>query len=175
MNDLRQDSQSGLPRNTLPCAPSILKHRVPAEVCLLGHQWISRGFTLRRFQYHQYTRTLDNDYPRNEGRLANRFFRKKTSLDVSLGPCRVTSVSKIPPPPKKKVDFFSDWVGLFEICFRSSEVTDPRPCPREWAYFRVPSRSTKTCQTQTNNSCKNRYLYGSEKHHRTKHPLPKGL
>ena len=44
-------------RNTLPCAPSILKHRVSAEVCLLGHQWISRGFTLRKIQYHQYTRS----------------------------------------------------------------------------------------------------------------------
>ena len=44
-------------RNTLPCAPSILKHRVSAEVCLLGHQWISRGFTLRKVQYHQYTRS----------------------------------------------------------------------------------------------------------------------
>ena len=43
-------------RNTLPCAPSILKHRVSVEVCLLGHQWISRGFTLRKVQYHQYTR-----------------------------------------------------------------------------------------------------------------------
>ena len=44
-------------RNTLACAPSILKHRVSAEVCLLGHQWISRGFTLRNVQYHQYTRS----------------------------------------------------------------------------------------------------------------------
>ena len=42
-------------RNTLPCALSILKHRVSAEVWLLGHQWISRGFTLRKSQYHQYT------------------------------------------------------------------------------------------------------------------------
>ena len=44
-------------QNTLPCAPSILKHRVSAEVCLLGHQWISRGFTMRKVQYHQYTRS----------------------------------------------------------------------------------------------------------------------
>ena len=41
--------------NTLSCAPSILKHRVSAEVCLLGRQWISRGFTMRKVQYHQYT------------------------------------------------------------------------------------------------------------------------
>ena len=44
-------------RNTLPCAPSILKHRVSAEMCLLGHWWISRGFALRKVQYHQYTRS----------------------------------------------------------------------------------------------------------------------
>ena len=30
--------------------------------------------------------SLDTEYPRNEGRLANRFFPKKRSLDVSLGP-----------------------------------------------------------------------------------------
>ena len=52
MDDLRQDSQTGLQAeyfNTLPSAQSILKHRVSAEVCLLGHQWISGGFKLKRF------------------------------------------------------------------------------------------------------------------------------
>ena len=44
-------------RNTLPCASSILKHHVSTEVCLLGHQWISRGFALRKVQYIQYTRS----------------------------------------------------------------------------------------------------------------------
>ena len=99
-----------------------------------------------------YTKPKDSlgiDYSINEGRLANRFFPKKRSLDVSLGPYRETSVSKS-PPPKKEISFFSDWLGLFEICFRSSEMTDPRPCPRGWAYFRVPSCSTETCQAQTN-------------------------
>ena len=46
-------------RNTLPCAPSILKHCVSAEMCLLGHKWISRGFTLRTFQYHLYMREAE--------------------------------------------------------------------------------------------------------------------
>ena len=55
------------------------------------------------------------------------------------------------PSPLQKIDFFSDWVGLFEMCFRSFEMIDPRPCPRGWAYFRVSSCSTETCQTQTNN------------------------
>ena len=122
-------------RKNLPCAPSILKHHVSAEVCLLEHQWISRGFTLSRYLgkgsvpsiYAKPKDSLDTDYPRNEGRLANRF-PKKRSLDVSLGPYRETSVSKIPlppPPSPNEIDFFSDWVGLFEICFRSSKMTDP--------------------------------------------------
>ena len=52
--------------------------------------------------------SLDTDYPRNEGRLANRFFPEKRSLDISLGPYQETSVSKIPlpPPPKKKIFLF---------------------------------------------------------------------
>ena len=44
-------------QNTLPCAPSILKNCASAEACLLGDQWISRGFTLRKVQYHQHTRS----------------------------------------------------------------------------------------------------------------------
>ena len=35
------------------------------------------------------------------------------------------------------MDFFSEWVGLFEICFQSSKMTDPRPCPTGWAYLEV--------------------------------------
>ena len=102
-------------RNTLPCAPSVLKHRVSAEVCLLGHQWISRGFTLTKVQYHQYTRsrkihwTLIAQEMREDLQIG--FFPEKRSFDVSLGPYRETSVSKIPLP--KKIDFFSDWFGLF--------------------------------------------------------------
>ena len=57
MEDLRQDSQTGLPKEYFALCSKHLKHRVSAEVCLLGHQWISRGFTLRKIQYHQYTRS----------------------------------------------------------------------------------------------------------------------
>ena len=39
--------------------------------------------------------SCDIDYPRNEERLANRFFHDQRSLEVSLGPYRETSVSKI--------------------------------------------------------------------------------
>ena len=91
-------------RNTLPCALSILDHRISAEVCLLGHQWISGGFTLRKVQFHQYTRsrkihwTLITQEMRED--LQINLFLRKNSLDVSLGPYRETSVSKIPPLPK---------------------------------------------------------------------------
>ena len=50
--------------------------------------------------------SLDIDYSRNEERLGNRFFPEKRSLDVSLGPYRETSVSKIPTPPQKKLISF---------------------------------------------------------------------
>ena len=84
---------------------------------------------------------------------------------------RNVSIQNPPPPPKKKIDFCSDWEGLFEMCFRSSKMTDPRPCPTGWAYFRALLRSTKTCQAQTNNKLST----ATEKHHRTKHSLPKRL
>ena len=96
--------------------------------------------------------SMDIDYSRNEGRLANRFFSRETFFGCFFGtlPRNVSIQNPTPPPQKKKIDFFSDWASLFEICFRSSEMTDPRPCPRGWAYFKVPSCSTETCQAQTN-------------------------
>ena len=116
-------------RNTSPCAPSILKHRVSAEVCLLTHQWISRGFTLIEVQYHQYKRsqkvhwTLFN--PRNVERLANRCFPEKRSLDVSLGPYQEMSVSNPPPPQKKSI---SSWIryaySKYAFDFPRSQIHD---------------------------------------------------
>ena len=138
--------------NTLPCAPSISKDSVSAEVCLLGHQWIQRGFTLREVQYCQYTRgrkiywTLITQEMRGGLQID---LSRETFLDVSLGSYRKTSLSKI--PLSKKVNFFSDCAGLFEICFRSSKMTDPQPFPTGWTYFTALSRSTKTCQAQTKN------------------------
>ena len=126
-------------RNNLPCAPSILKHHVSSEVCLLGHQWISRGFTFTRYLgkgsvpsiYEKLKDSFDTDHPRNEGRLVNRFFPRNI-LWMFLWDLTVKrQYPKSSPPPKKKINFFSDWVGLFEICFRSSKMTDPRPCPSE--------------------------------------------
>ena len=51
-DDLHQDSQKtrlACQQNTLPCALSILKRHVSAEMCLSGHQWISRVFTLTQY------------------------------------------------------------------------------------------------------------------------------
>ena len=142
--------------NNLPCALSILKHHVSAEVCLLGPQWISRGFTLTRYLgkgsvpsiYEKAKDSLDTDYPRNEGRLANRFFPSNVLWDPTVKRQYPKSPS---PKKKKKIDFFSDWVDQFDICFRYSKMTEPRPCPTGWAYFKALSRSTKTCQAQINN------------------------
>ena len=139
-------------QNTLPCALSILKHRVSAEVCLMEHQWISRGFTFRKVQYHQNARsrkihwTLITQEMRED--LQIDFFPRNVLWTFLWDP---TDKRQYPKSPSKKIDIFWDWVGLFEIYFRSSKMTDPRPCPTGWAYFRALSRSTKTCQAQTNN------------------------
>ena len=91
-------------RNTLPCAPSILKHHVSAEVCLLGQQWILSGFTLRKVQHHQSIcakpkDSLDIDYPRNEGRLANRFFPRNVCWMFLWDPTVKRQYPKSPPAP----------------------------------------------------------------------------
>ena len=141
-------------RNTLPCAPSILKHCVSAEVCLLGHQWISRGFTLRKVQYHQYKRSRKIHWTlitqeMSEDLQIDFFPRNVLWTFLVTLPRNVSMQNSLPLP--KKIDFFSGWVDLFEICFRSSEMTDSLPCPRGWAYFRVLSCSTEACQAQRNN------------------------
>ena len=145
-------------QNNLSYASSILKHHVSSKVCLLGHQWISRGFTLTWYLgkgsvpsiYEKLKDSLDTYYPRNEGRLANRFFPRNILWMFLWDPTVKHQYPKSPPPPpplQKKIDFFSDWVGLFEICFQSSKMTDPTG----WAYFKALSRSVEACQAQINN------------------------
>ena len=127
MDDLRQDSQKArlaYQRNTLPCAPSILQHHVSAEVCLLGHQWISRGLTLAQYLekgwvpsvYAKPKGSLDTDYPRNEGRLANRFFSRNVLWMFLWDPTVKRQYPKSPSPPKK-FDFCSDWVAYSKYAF----------------------------------------------------------
>ena len=105
-------------RNILPCVLSILNHHISAEVCLLGHQWISGGFTLRKVQYHQYTRsrtihwTLITQEMRED--LQIDFFPRNLLWTFLWNPAEKRQYPKS-QPPQKKIDFFSDWVGLFEI------------------------------------------------------------
>ena len=129
MGDLRQDShaQTGLPTEYFALCSEHFEASCFSRSVLIRTQWISRGFTLRKVRYHQCTRSRKIHWT-----LITQEMSEDLQIDVF---------------PRND----SDWVGLFEICFRSSEMTDPRPCPRGWAYFRVPSRSTKTCQPQTNN------------------------
>ena len=115
-------------RNNLSCAPSILRHHVSAEVCLLGHQWISRSFTLTRYLgkgsvpsiYEKPKDSLDTDHPRNEGRLANLFFPRNL-LRMFLWDPTVKRQYPKSPPPRKKIDFFSglgrpirDMISIFQ-------------------------------------------------------------
>ena len=124
-------------QNTFLCAPSILKHRFSRSL-LIGTPVDFKRFEKRSVPTvdEKGTDSLDTDYPRNEGRIANRFFPRNvlwTFLFWDLIEKRQYPKSS---PPKKN-DFVSSWIGLFEICFRSSKMTDPRPCPAGWAYSEI--------------------------------------
>ena len=95
--------------------------------------------------------SLDTDYPRSQGRLANRFFPRNVLWMILWDPTVKRQYPKSPPPKKQTIDFFSDWVGLFEICFRSSKMTDPRPYPTGWTYLIALSCSRKTYQAHIKN------------------------
>ena len=96
MDDLHQDSQTCLPTEYFALCSEHFEASCFSRSVLIGTPVDFK----RKVQYHQYFAkpkdSLDTDYPRNEGRLANRFFPEKRSLDVSLGPYQETSVSKIP-------------------------------------------------------------------------------
>ena len=159
MDDLHQDSQTDLPTEYSALYSEYFEASCFSRSVLIGTPVDFKRFYLdsvpwQKVQYHQYPRNRKIHWTliTQEMRETSKSIFPK-NLDVSLGPYRETSVSKIlsSPPPQKKVDFFSDWVGLFEICFQSSKMTDPRPCPTRWAYFKALSRSTKICQPQINN------------------------
>ena len=116
MDDLHQDSQKtrlACQQNTLPCAPSILKHHVSAEVCLLGQQRISRGLTLTQYLekgsvpsvYVKPKDSLDTDYSRNGGRLANRFFSRNVLWMFLWDPTVKCQYPKSPSPQKYRFLF----------------------------------------------------------------------
>ena len=104
MDDLHQDSQTGLPTEYFALCSEHFEASCFSRSVLIG-----RPVDFKRFKKRSVLSmdekgkdSLDTDYPRNEGRPANRFFPEKRSLDVSLGPYRETSVSKISLPPRKK-------------------------------------------------------------------------
>ena len=169
MDDLHQDSQTGLPTEYFAMCFEHFEASCFNRSVLIGTPVYFERFYLEKGSvpsiYTKSKDSLDIDYPWNEGDLQIDFFWE-TFFRRFFGTYWEMSVSKIV--------FFFDWVGLFEICFQSSDITDPRHCPRRWAYFRVPLHSTKACQGQTNNklsTAKINTFKGSEKHHRAKHDL----
>ena len=108
MDDLHQDShaQTGLETKYFALCSEHFESSYFSRNVLIGTPVDFRRFYLEEGSVPSiYTKpkdSLDVDYPRNEGRLANRFFPEKRSLDVSLGPYRETSVSKSPSPRKKR-------------------------------------------------------------------------
>ena len=136
--------QTGLPTEYFALCSGHFEASFSAEVCLLGHQWVSRGFTLRKVKYHQHTQSRKIHWT-----LITQEMREDLQIDFSLETFFGRFFGPPPSLPRNvsiKNPFLSDWVGLFEICFRSSEMTDPRPCSRGWACSGVPLCSTKTCQ-----------------------------
>ena len=108
MDDLQQDShaQTGLPTEYFALCSEHFEALCFSRSVLIGTTVDFKRFYLEKGSvpsiYAKPKASLDIDYLRNEGRLANRFFPDECSLDVSLGPYRETSVSKIAPPPQKK-------------------------------------------------------------------------
>ena len=124
-------------QNTLLCAPSILKHS-PSRSSLIGTPVDFKRFEKRSLPTidAKGKDSLDTDYPRNEERLANRLFPRNVLWTFPFWDLtEKRQYPKSPLPPKN--DFFSKWIGLFEICVRSSKMTDPRPCPTGWAYLEI--------------------------------------
>ena len=166
MDDLHQDSHAILAwnRNTLPCALSILNHRISAEVCLLGHQWISRGFTLRKVQYRQYTRsqkihwTLITQEMRED--LQIDFFPRNALWMFLWDPTEKRQYPKSPPPKKKNLFLFGlgkpirDMLSIFRDD-RSTTLSSRIGLFQSPVVFNGDMPSSNKQQIM---SCKNRYF-----------------
>ena len=104
-------------RNTVPCAPSILKHRVSAEVCLLliGTPVDFKIFYIEKVQYHQYTRsrkihwTLLTQEMRED--LQINFFSRNVLWTFPWEPTKKRQYLKFPPPPPPKKTLMSFRTG----------------------------------------------------------------
>ena len=155
--DLRQDSQTDLPTEYFALCSDHFEASFRQKFA------IGTPVDFKRFEKRSVPAidakgkdSLDNDNPRNEGRLANRFSPINVLWKFLWDP----TVIQNPPPKNRKNDFFSNWIGLFEICFRSLKMTDPRPCPTGWSYleiYPVQRGHAKVNQQQIIN-CKNRYF-----------------
>ena len=156
MDDLRQDSQTGLPAEYFALCSEHFEASCFSRGVLIGTPVDFKRFYLEKGSvpsiYAKPKDSLDTDYPRMREDLQIDFFPRNV-LWMFLWDRTVKRQYPNPPtpPPQKSIDFFLDWVGLLEICFRSSKMADLRPCRTGWAYFRALSRSMKTWQAQTNN------------------------
>ena len=92
MDDLHQDShaQTGLETKHFALCSEHFKSSYFSRSVLIGTPVDFKRFYFEEGSvpsiYAKPKDSLDIDYSRNEGRLANRFFPEKRSLDVSLGP-----------------------------------------------------------------------------------------
>ena len=123
MDDLHQDShaQTGLETKHFALCSEHFKSSYLSRSALIGTPVDFKRFYLEEGSVPSiYTKpkdSLDIDYSRNEERLANRFFPEKRSSDVSLGPYRETSVSKIPPTPQKNLISFRTGQAYLRYAF----------------------------------------------------------
>ena len=97
-------------QNTLLRAPTILKHRFSRSLL------IGTPVDFKRFEKRSVLTidakgkdSLDNDYPRNEGRLANRFSLTNVLWKFLWDPTGIQIPT--PPPPKKKEKMISFRIG----------------------------------------------------------------
>ena len=80
MDDLRQDSQTGLPTEYFALYSEHFEASCFSRSVLIGIPVDFKRFHLEKGSvpsiYAKPKDSLDTDYPRNEGRLANRFFQR---------------------------------------------------------------------------------------------------
>ena len=147
--------QTGLPTEYFALCSEHFEALCFSRSVLIGTPVDFKGFYCEKVSVQQYRRSRKIHWT-----LITQEMREDLQIDFSWETFRTPPP---PPPPKQKIDLFSDWVGLFEVCFRSSEMTDPRPCPREWAFLeslRVQRRHAKLEPTKNYQLYKNQYFGG---------------
>ena len=114
MDDLRQDSQTGLPTEQFALCSEYFEASCFSRSVLIGTTVDFKRFYLDSVPWQRFStinireakRFIGHWLPKKWGKTCKSIFPKKRSLNVSLGPYRETSVSKIPSPsPKKLISF----------------------------------------------------------------------